>query len=95
MTDSDIKDGYDLLKYPLDYDFKAMCKSRDDVGAESLVQAVVKQVVSDERIGSARSTQSRTGKFTAVTLTVEIRDRDELEQIYKALADSDHIVMTL
>lgn len=93
---SDIKDGFDLLEFPCDYSFKAMCRvMQDGKPAKQIVQALVGRHVSAEQIINIRSTLSRTGKFESVTVTVHLQERAMLELIYQAFADSDDIVMSL
>jgi len=44
---------------------------------------------------SIKSNTSRTGKFESVTAVVRIQGREELEAIYRKIADAERVVMTL
>ena len=87
------KDGFDLVEYPCDYLFKAMCKAHDEV--ETVLQTIVLETVAEHALLEIRSSHSRTRKFQSVSLTVRLNDRQELEKIYQQIADSEHVVMTL
>ncbi len=93
----DPKDGFDLIEYPCDYAFKAMCRV-DKCSEQSVKSEIVKLVldhVDESLVLNAQSKFSRTAKFESVTLTVRISDRKQLEVIYQALAASPLVVMTL
>lgn len=90
------KDGFDLIEYPCDYAFKAMCRSGTMNTAPSQhVQELVLRHVSHAEIVNLNSNSSRTGKFESVTVTIRLHNRQQLESIYQALADSDDVLMTL
>ena len=94
---SEPKDGFDLMEYPCDYLFKAMCRV-DKLAAQSaeqVIQEIVLKHVAASRIVSVYTHQSRTGKFESVSLNVQLFDRAELETIYQAIAESPLVVMTL
>lgn len=89
----DAKDGFDLIEYPCQYVFKAMCRANDNV--EQLTGDVVRQILPEKDIIKIHSSFSRTAKFQSVNVTVHLTERSQLEQIYSQLAASDHVVMTL
>ena len=91
----DVKDGFDLLEYPLEYQFKAMCRARDGVCMQTVVKTLVGQHIPNERIIGAKSNDSRTGKFESVSVSLTLDSREELERVYQELAGSEHVVMTL
>jgi len=93
MTD-DPKDGFDLIEYPTDFAFKAMCKAQEDSPAQDYIKSLVLPLVDDGAILAVSGNASKTGKFESVTLKVRIHSREELEQIYKLIADSQRVVMT-
>lgn len=93
---NDLQDGFDLIDYPCDFAFKAMCKVHGFQQSPSkYVRALVARVLSETVILDCRSNLSRTGKFESVTVSVRLQSREELERVYKALTDSDRVVMTL
>lgn len=99
MTDkvdqSAVQDGFDLIQYPCDYGFKAMCKVDESVDIEQQLCELVLVSVQQQDLLSVTSNNSRTGKFVSVTLTVRLQDRVQLEAIYQAVSAEPYVVMTL
>lgn len=89
------KDGFDLIEYPLNYAFKAMCRDVGEKKYELQIAALIEQTLEPGRIIEQKLAHSRTNKFVSVTTTALIKSRDELESVYQALANSDDVVMTL
>ena len=91
------EDGFDLIEYPNDYGFKAMCRIELCVerSATDHMRELVLLHVAESALLKVSSNQSRTGKFESVTLTVRLQSRQELEAIYQAVANSPVVVMTL
>ncbi len=92
---SDARDGFDLIEYPCDFDFKAMCRAVNDESAEDHIKAIVEPVIVDGALLSMKTNPSRTGKFESVTFTVRLQNREQLEQIYQIISASTRVVMTL
>ena len=91
----DPKDGFDLIEYPLDYNFKAMCKAQEGAPALDYIKGLITPLLDDEALKKISSNTSRTGKFESVTVVVHIKNREELEAIYGLIAQSKRVVMTL
>jgi len=89
------QDGFDLIEYPCDYSFKAMCKVGVIDGLHQHLSTLVLGLVKSNVVIDLRSTSSRTGKFESVTIVVNIISRDELEAVYQGLAAASVVVMTL
>jgi len=94
-SNPDPKDGFDLIEYPCEFNFKAMCRANDEVPAIDYIRVIVEAMVSSSDLVSMSSNASRTGKFESVTAVVRIHDREQLEKIYQTIAASDRVVMTL
>lgn len=92
---ADPKDGFDLIEYPCDFAFKAMCRAADDEPAIDHIQGLLKPLSLNKSLLSIKSNASRTGKFESVTLNVKLDNREQLERIYKVIAASPRVVMTL
>ena len=88
------KDGFDLIDYPSDFAFKAMCKA-GSMAAEQHIRELILSVVDAEALVKLTTNQSRTGKFESVTATVTLYNREQLESIYAAISKSTRVVMTL
>ncbi|MFT7528751.1 MAG: putative lipoic acid-binding regulatory protein [Arenicella sp.] len=97
MTIENPKDGFDLIEYPSDYGFKAMCRVdvNDSQSASDMIQQLVFQHIDQSSLIETHTHESRTGKFESVTVTLRIDSRDQLEAIYKSIAESPRVVMTL
>lgn len=87
------KDAFDLIEFPCDYKFKAVCKTTADLQKSLLIP--VSELLDGQSVPQAQLRASKNGKFTSVTFTANIVDRDQLERVYQALASSPHVVMTL
>ncbi len=97
MTDkkSDPQDGFDLIEYPCDFPFKAMCRAQDGAPAIDYIEGLITPLLDDGALVSMSGNHSRTGKFESVTATVRLKNRQELEAIYELIAQSPRVVMTL
>ena len=97
MTIENPKDGFDLIEYPSDYGFKAMCRVEvnDSQSASEAIQQLVFQHIDQSALIETHAHQSRTGKFESVTVTLRIDSREQLEAIYKSIDESPRVVMTL
>jgi len=91
----DPKDGFDLIEYPCEFNFKAMCKATGENSAIDYVRAIIEPLVADGDLLKMHSNCSRTGKFESVTALVRIHGREQLESIYQHIADAERVVMTL
>ena len=92
---NDPQDGFDLIEYPVDFPFKAMCKAIAGESAQAHLAQLVQPLLPSGALLSITGNTSRTGKFESVTLTVRLENRAELEAVYKVIANADRVVMTL
>lgn len=91
----DPKDGFDLIEYPCDFNFKAMCKSAGDDSAVDYIRAIIEPLLDDDGLLKMHSNTSRTGKFESVTALARVHSREQLESIYQHIANAERVVMTL
>jgi len=91
----DAKDGFDLLDYPCDFAFKAMCRADSSETGADYIKGLLTPMLNDGALLGMKSNVSRTGKFESVTATVHLKNREELEAIYRLIAQSPRVVMTL
>lgn len=93
----DPQDGFDLIEYPCEFAFKAMCRVAEfsSISAADTVHKLVLMHVEKTAVLDVSTKQSRTGKFESITLTVRLQNRSELEIIYQEIAASPIVVMTL
>jgi putative lipoic acid-binding regulatory protein len=92
---ADPQDGFDLLEYPLDYNFKALCHAQEGSPAVDYILVLIEPILNDGALIESKTNSSRTGKFESVTAIVRINNRYELESIYELIAQSPRVVMTL
>ena len=89
------QDGFDLIEYPTDFSFKAMCKADKAVSAQDYLRGLVIPLLDDGALLGVSGNTSKTGKFESVTLKIRLQSREELESIYKLIANAPRVVMTL
>ncbi len=94
-TGNDPQDGFDLIEYPVDYNFKAMCRAQEGAPAIEYISGLITPLLDDGALLDLSTNRSRTGKFESVTAVVRINSRQELESIYTLIAQSPRVVMTL
>lgn len=81
------------LVFPCRYPVKAM--GRDDDGFPAIVSAVVDRHITPGARLDMHTRPSRNGRFVAVTITIEARDRNQLEAIYGELNAHPDVLMVL
>jgi len=89
------KDGFDLIEYPCNYSFKAMCRADPKQAATDYIREMVESELGPNTLLEVRSNSSRTGKFESVTFTIKLDNREQLESIYQFISSSERVVMTL
>jgi len=89
------KDGFDLIEYPCEFNFKAMCKAEGEISAIDYVRAIIEPLVKEGDLLKMHSNTSRTGKFESVTAVVKVYQREQLESIYQHISSADRVLMTL
>ena len=85
-------DGFDLIEYPVDYVFKAMC--RNDANAIADLISQVQQSMAEREVKTTQR-DSRNGKYIALSIGLRLQSREELELLYKTIAANPCVVMTL
>ena len=65
------------------------------MGSEMCIRDSLKPLSLNKSLLSIKSNASRTGKFESVTLNIKLENREQLEIIYKVIAASPRVVMTL
>ena len=88
-----VKDGFDLIEYPCDFVFKAMCYTSEKI--EQNVCRIIRNSLNETAVLGYESRPSRTGKYCSVSVTARLQTREELEAVYQALSAAPEVVMTL
>jgi len=97
MTES-AQDGFDAIEYPIDFAFKAVCV-RAGVSSIEEIEATLKSAVADvvgaTEVKSTAVKESRSGKYVSVTTLAHLKNRQELEAVYRAISALEIVKMTL
>ncbi len=93
-TDQEIPVGTEsCIEFPCQFPIKAMGKDPERV-EKALLDAIERHAPESPRDDISRRA-SRTGKYSAVTVTITATSREQLDNIYQALTDSDDVTMAL
>ncbi len=92
MTDIDTS-GTGGFEFPCSFPIKVMGLAAEDFDA--LVVGIVISHVGDISEGAVSVRASRNGKYTAVTVTFEARDQEQLDALYRELSGHERILMVL
>ncbi|MDR2876851.1 MAG: DUF493 domain-containing protein [Chromatiales bacterium] len=82
-----------LLEFPCEFPIKIM--GRAGIDLDALVYALVRPHAPDLGEGAIRSRLSAQGNYQSVTVTVIAQSREQLDDIYRALTASEHVLMAL
>lgn len=82
-----------LLEFPCDFPIKVF--GLDDGGFDALIVGIIRRHVADLLEGAVNSRPSRGGKYLAVTITVKVENREQLDAIYRDLTAEPSVLMAL
>lgn len=83
----------EIFDFPCEFPIKAMGRADSDFPDQ--VWAIVTRHAPDTDPARLRTTASRNGSFLSVTVTIEARDREQLDAIYRELHHHERVLMTL
>lgn len=83
----------ELLDFPADFPVKVM--GLQDSRFAAAIGELVCQHIPTFNTDTITATQSRTGKYTSLTLPLRVESREQLENLYKALADHPMVRIVL
>jgi len=86
-------DAESPLKFPCSFPIKVM--GRHEADFEARVVAMISEHVGALPPGSVRSRESSHGRFLSVTVTVMAESREQLDNVYRALTASEHVLFVL
>lgn len=81
------------LTFPCSFPIKVMGKAEDNF--DTLVVTLVRRHFPDLLEGAVRTRLSRKGNYMSVTVTVEARNRLQLDEIYRELSSHERVLMAL
>jgi len=82
-----------LLEFPCRFPIKIMV--RGEIDAHPLVMEVVAPHVDDLSADNIVVRPSKQGNFIAITVEIEATSKAQLDTIYQALTDHEHVLMSL
>ncbi len=82
-----------LMEFPLVFPLKVFGHDRDEL--EQVTIEIIYQHVPGVKITEIKAKPSKTGKYTALTLTFIVEYKQQLDRIYLALSEHNAVVMTL
>ncbi len=88
-----MSDEETLFEFPCSFPIKAM--GRAEANFDLLVVEIVRRHVPDLHENAVRTRPSKSGKWLAVTITIQAESKAQLDTIYQDLADHHRVVMAL
>lgn len=85
--------GQQLLNFPCEFIIKVFGLATDEF--ETAVITIIRNHVTDVREDAFRSRPSKDGKYLAMTITVNVENREQLDDIYRSLSTNPLILMAL
>ena len=82
-----------LFEFPCQFPIKAMGKA--EMEFDLLVIDIVRQYVDKLSADAVKTRPSKNGKYLAVTVTIEAKSQQQLDDIYQQLSDHPRVLMAL
>jgi putative lipoic acid-binding regulatory protein len=92
-AEGDMETCQTLMEFPCEFPLKVF--GRDGKQLEQITTAIICEHVIHAEITEIKAKLSKTGKYTALTLTFTVYSKRQLDLIYLALSNHDTVVMTL
>lgn len=93
MTNMDKDQSESLLKFPCDFTLKIFGLGNDEFESEVLM--IVNKHIHNVSDRAIQSRPSENGKYRALTITIYVENRQQLDDLYKDLSSSPHVLMAL
>lgn len=87
------KNEESLIEYPTDFPIKAMGLTTPDFA--KIIGAAVREVLPEFNPQTIRTEKSKTGKYTSLTLTVHVENREQLDTVYRLLTSHPMVKIVL
>jgi putative lipoic acid-binding regulatory protein len=88
-----MKSNESLITYPCDFILKVFGLSSDEF--EVTVLQIIHQHVPNLAEGAIQSRFSKNGKYLALTITVHVESKEQLDRIYQDLSSSPQVLIAL
>lgn len=93
MHDLTLEEGETLLEFPCEFPVKAMGLACDEL--EIAVIEIINRHVENLAEDALKMKPSKTGKYTAITVTITAHSKDQLDAIYQDLTACEHVSIAL
>jgi len=93
LHDLTLKDGETLLEFPCEFPVKAIGLACDEL--EVAVIEIVNRHVENLAEGALKMKPSKTGKYTAITVTITAHSKEQIDAIYMDLTACEHVSIAL
>jgi len=93
LHDLTLKEGETLLEFPCEFPVKAMGFSCDEL--EISVIEIINRHVDNLAEDALQMKPSKTGKYTAITITITAHSKQQLDAIYMDLTACKHVSIAL
>lgn len=87
------KTSESLLQFPCEFMIKIFGHASDQFELEILT--IIRKHIHDLREDAIRTRPSKDGKYLALSITIWVNDKIELDTIYRELNANPHVLMTL
>ena len=81
------------IEFPCEFPIKMM--GRDTPEFRAVARALVEKHAGDVPDGAVKAALSRNGNFVSITVTIEARSQQQLDDIYQALSDHEEVLVAL
>ena len=82
-----------LLRFPCSFPIKAMGKAVEDFDA--VVVSIIRKHAPDFNDATVQSRLSRGGQYVSITVTINARSQQQLDNIYQDLTDHELVLVAL
>ena len=86
-------EAQELMKFPCDFPLKVFGLNHDDF--ESIVLDLVAAHCPQSTQFKVQRNESSKGKYQSLTITFVAHSRQQMDDIYRSLSASEHVVMSL
>lgn len=93
MADKPTLPGESLLKFPCDFTIKVFGLGSDEFEAAVLV--IIHKHAPNLSGRAIQSRASESGKYRALSITIHVDSKEQLDNIYRDLSSSPHVIMAL
>lgn len=93
MTNDDINQSQSLLHFPCDFVIKIFGAASDKFELQTL--SIIRRHIQDIAENAIKSRLSKDGKYLALTITMPIDSREQLDAIYQELSSNPLVLMVL